>query len=225
MIIKNLSTLIIHKLTQEQYDREKAAGRLDENALYLTPDTSSTQVIVTADNTDIDSFFSVDGIYFPTGEAGFYRHGTNFTELLCTWDEYIANGVTIDGEFYEGGINHGTPNYLMFTMPTDVIIPEGYRYELMSIECGNIVIPADVSSVGLVEWGAYKDLGTTYPDVHGDIKLTTIYIKATTPPNYPSLSNCPNLEKIVVPKGCAEVYKSATNWCDYAEIIVEGIIE
>ena len=38
MIIENLSTLKIHKLTQEQYDRELAAGNIDENALYLTPD-------------------------------------------------------------------------------------------------------------------------------------------------------------------------------------------
>lgn len=38
MITENLSTLKIHKLTQEQYDRELAAGRIDENALYLTPD-------------------------------------------------------------------------------------------------------------------------------------------------------------------------------------------
>jgi hypothetical protein len=35
---ENLSTLKIHKLTQEQYDRELAAGRIDENAIYLTPD-------------------------------------------------------------------------------------------------------------------------------------------------------------------------------------------
>lgn len=38
MKTENLSTLKIHKLTQEQYDRELAAGRIDENALYLTPD-------------------------------------------------------------------------------------------------------------------------------------------------------------------------------------------
>lgn len=38
MIEKNLSTLKIHKLTQVQYERELAAGRIDENALYLTPD-------------------------------------------------------------------------------------------------------------------------------------------------------------------------------------------
>lgn len=38
MITENLSTLKIHKLTQAQYDRELAAGNIDENALYLTPD-------------------------------------------------------------------------------------------------------------------------------------------------------------------------------------------
>ena len=38
MDTKNVSTLKIHKLTQAQYDREFAAGRIDDNALYLTPD-------------------------------------------------------------------------------------------------------------------------------------------------------------------------------------------
>lgn len=38
MNTENLSTLKIHKLTQAQYDRELAAGNIDENALYLTPD-------------------------------------------------------------------------------------------------------------------------------------------------------------------------------------------
>ena len=38
MITNDVSTLKIHKLTQAQYDRELAAGNLDENALYLTPD-------------------------------------------------------------------------------------------------------------------------------------------------------------------------------------------
>ena len=33
-----MTTLKIHKLTQAQYERELAAGRIDENALYLTPD-------------------------------------------------------------------------------------------------------------------------------------------------------------------------------------------
>lgn len=36
MFIETLSTLKINKLTQEQYDRELAAGNIDETALYLT---------------------------------------------------------------------------------------------------------------------------------------------------------------------------------------------
>lgn len=38
LITENLSTLKIHKLSQAQYERELAAGRIDENALYLTPE-------------------------------------------------------------------------------------------------------------------------------------------------------------------------------------------
>jgi hypothetical protein len=36
MITQNVSTLKIHKLTKEQYDRELAADRIDPNALYFT---------------------------------------------------------------------------------------------------------------------------------------------------------------------------------------------
>lgn len=38
MNTENLQTLKIHRLTQNQYDRELKAGNIDENALYLTPD-------------------------------------------------------------------------------------------------------------------------------------------------------------------------------------------
>ena len=38
MQTNNLSTLKIHKLSRAQYDREKAAGNIDDTALYLTPD-------------------------------------------------------------------------------------------------------------------------------------------------------------------------------------------
>jgi hypothetical protein len=40
LITENLSTLKIHKLTQEQYDRALASGNIDANALYLTPEDS-----------------------------------------------------------------------------------------------------------------------------------------------------------------------------------------
>ena len=46
MITENVSTLKIHKLTQEQYDRELAAGNLDESALYLTPSEEAADYII-----------------------------------------------------------------------------------------------------------------------------------------------------------------------------------
>ena len=46
MITENLSTLKIHKLTQEQYDRELAAGRIDESALYLTPEEEDSNIFI-----------------------------------------------------------------------------------------------------------------------------------------------------------------------------------
>ena len=46
MITENLSTLKIHKLTQEQYDRELAAGRIDPDAIYLTPDSNNSGIHV-----------------------------------------------------------------------------------------------------------------------------------------------------------------------------------
>lgn len=53
MTIENLSTLKIHKLTQDQYERELANGNIDENALYLTPDeTADLSAYATKDQLD-----------------------------------------------------------------------------------------------------------------------------------------------------------------------------
>lgn len=53
MITENVSTLKIHKLTQAQYDRELAAGNIDEYALYLTPDEEiDLSYLVTKDEFD-----------------------------------------------------------------------------------------------------------------------------------------------------------------------------
>lgn len=48
MNTENLSTLKIHKLTKAQYERELAAGNIDPNALYLTPDEGQEAYDVSA---------------------------------------------------------------------------------------------------------------------------------------------------------------------------------
>jgi hypothetical protein len=49
MRVTDLSTLKIHKLSQAQYERELAAGNIDENALYLTPDEDIDLELLWAD--------------------------------------------------------------------------------------------------------------------------------------------------------------------------------
>lgn len=68
MITETLSTLKIHKLSQEQYDRELAAGTLDDNALYLTDDEDG--------NLDID----LEG-YVQYEEINEYTEETNLINV------------------------------------------------------------------------------------------------------------------------------------------------
>ena len=60
MQTNNLSTLKIHKLTQVQYDRELAAGRIDSDALYLTPE-DNTQNVPSCTTSDDGKFLRVVG--------------------------------------------------------------------------------------------------------------------------------------------------------------------
>lgn len=109
MITENLSTLKIHKLTQEQYDRELSAGNIDANALYLTPDEDvdlsgyATQEQV---NTAIEALDADDlGIYVQSEEPIGAEDGSVWIDLNETFndntlatEEYvntaIANHIT-----------------------------------------------------------------------------------------------------------------------------------
>ena len=67
MITENVSTLKIHKLTQEQYDRELLAGNIDEKALYLTPDEDvdlSGYATIDQLNKKADTTHNHDDIYY-----------------------------------------------------------------------------------------------------------------------------------------------------------------
>lgn len=71
MKTENVSTLKIHKLTQEQYDRELATGNIDETALYLTPDEEidlSPYATIEQLNTKADSVHSHDDMYYTEAE-------------------------------------------------------------------------------------------------------------------------------------------------------------
>lgn len=78
MITENLSTLKINKLSQEQYDRVRAAGNLDETALYLVEDET---------NRVIASGKTADGVIYRRWSDG---------SAEC-WMQFKAEDLTFNG--------------------------------------------------------------------------------------------------------------------------------
>lgn len=83
-----------------------------------------------------------------------------------------------------------------------------------------ITIPSKVSSIGRYAFNA----------VNGCSCLRKVVMKPTTPPSIQVVSGDEvqssfpvrgQLKEIIVPAGCAEAYKNATNWSYYADIIKE----
>lgn len=117
MQTQNVSTLKIHKLTQAQYDREAAAGNIDENALYLTPDEEiDTSAFMSSTNPVGAGAFSMNrlvdsmvGEYsFTEGEntvasgvcshaAGYYTTADNYQYVVGKYNA-ARTTPTLDGQ-------------------------------------------------------------------------------------------------------------------------------
>lgn len=95
MNTENLSTLKIHTLSQKQYDRELAAGNIERNAFYLTPDEGKNVYVGTGDMPD-DCDFQID----PEGDV--LEIPTKVSELendagFITLDDLPSGGMSSDG--------------------------------------------------------------------------------------------------------------------------------
>lgn len=106
MITENLSTLKIHKLTQEQYDREVAAGNIDETAIYLTPDKG----------VDLSDYVTSDTLSNMLLISG----GTNFA-VGDNLDDFNTPGVYISGS------TGSTTNLDHDTNPGNVPVTTGFK--------------------------------------------------------------------------------------------------
>ena len=107
--------------------------------------------------------------------------------------------------------------YMNGELVTDLVIPDG----VTSIGSRTFWDCDSITSVTIP--GSVKSMGD-YVFVFGD-SLTSVTMLANNPPTITSNTfyGISSLEKIIVPKGCGEAYKSATNWSNYASIIEEAI--
>lgn len=136
--------------------------------------------------------------------AGAYTADGTFLNREYTWDELVQNGDSV--EFIEPCFKDDTLR--LYARGYDVVIPDTVP-ETTEVTCLRVVFPA-----------------TTVTIEDGSSLIEEIYIKAIAPPTLSGQFGSPlvgnSLKKIVVPYGCADAYKSATGWCNYAEYIFEG---
>ena len=94
MNTENLLTLKINKLTQEQYDREKEAGNIDPNALYLTPTDTDLKIDGKFDKITLTTIFDEDFNILKTTDTN--KLGTDFATDCVETARYafVASNVT-----------------------------------------------------------------------------------------------------------------------------------
>lgn len=97
--------------------------------------------------------------------------------------------------------------------PDDCVItsfPTDCFYSIEGIT--SFTVPASVTTINARVWQNCK-------------ALKTLIMKRAAPPylaNSSAFQGCDALEEIIVPRGCGDAYKSATNWSAHASKIVEG---
>lgn len=144
--------------------------------------------------------------------AGAYTADGTFSNRVYTWVEMMQNGMYYEQyppEDWGSGEDRLLSAYNYDVVVPDAVVRVGWFY------CKNIVLPETTIVVH----------GTDAYDIE------KVYIKATTPPTLESPAFYEKVfsgdleegEKfIIVPVGCGNVYKTATNWSEYADYIEEG---
>ena len=171
MNIENLSTLKIHKLTQEQYDRELESGNIDPSALYLTPDDNNGIYIqdeepIDAENgslwVDLDADGNIDNetniktdvaFYITlTGAEGSYTADKTVEEFNAAYEAgqliYCKLTASENGTSCENVLIpficliEGTPVFCGFFAQTMLTVAFGGEYSFVTMQ--SVVTPEEL---------------------------------------------------------------------------------
>ncbi len=190
---------------------------------------SSFANIVTTKNYD----FVYNGIYYAITGSNTVSVTNNGGENTYSGSITIPATVTYGGKTYrvtEIGANafRGSSNMTSVTIGSNVTIIQEWAFSYSGIT--SVVIPDNVQSIGFNAFGDISTLtqvtigkGVTYIGTYAfDSPLTKVTVLATTPPTINNSnafkSDTYNNANLIVPKGCASAYESATYWKNFKYI-------
>lgn len=177
-------------------------------------------------------------------------NSTSFSNINCNSGElgYETNPVTIkapaEGVRWEGRNNHVYAFFYVWIreideaffasnlyrafhncyFPDDIVVSEGVTYVLSPFDqCEKAGSDRVKSSLTISFPTTLTTIGASYGGISGGYsnKMNLVF-KSTTPPTLGSSLTIGNVNSITVPKGCLEAYQTATNWSQYADIMVEA---
>ena len=221
MKTENLSTLKIHKLSQEQYDREYDAGKLDPNAIYLTPcsEQGLRDVVLTVNGVEPDETGNVkvndNFIVTISGDReteDLFTADKSIDEIYAAYQnkQDIVCFVNDSGLLMKYQIVHASNEIVLFHLRlvnNDMFV----IYTSDGIELQQSACIMTVNGVGPDENG---NVEITIPEAGGNVDLTGVVksVNGVTPDENGS---------VIIPTGCA----TASGWSTEEILLLEAILK
>ena len=193
------------------YRKDSSANSGDDRGYVLIPKSQGSGEDSGGGDVDIDTTYSI--MYTSSDGNVVTPYRTTVFDANITSNAYV-NGqgiITFDGPV----TSIGYEAFYYRSSLTSVNIPNsvtsiGERAFYYCTSLTSVTIPEGVTSIGRE---AFRYCS----------RLVSVYCKATTPPSLGgtyAFGNNGSGRKIYVPAGSVDVYKSATNWSNYASDIV-----
>ena len=150
---------------------------------------------------------SLPSIAIPDSVTGIDRQAFMYCKAL--------NSVTISNRVktLSNALFRECTNLTSVTIPDSVTRIDDYVFYYCS-SLTNLTIPDSVTHIG----SSALTVGST------SNKATITFLRIAPPSIYTKTFKTDCLEKIIVPKGCGEAYKTATNWANFADYIEEASV-
>lgn len=236
----------VQNISDGGYERGLAEGYANGKAEGITEGRAEGQEIGYADalakRTDL--VVTENGEYTPTEDStGFKSVSVNVPNKLAQLaDESITE---ITAEDLRGATKIRKEMFKLCLSLKSVVIPNSVTVISSSAFCGEWSSRMKIKTIEFEEESALAELMSSSFGYCSSVKsvvlprslqkigywafsygdsLKTITMQASIPPTLDSSAfyQCGSISQIIVPIGCGDAYKSATNWSALADKIVEG---